>query len=77
MDHLKLLLRFLREEASPAEQAELDTWAATAPENSALFEELQNPDLAAAALSKLDQLNWQEVWARVESYGHASRPPFP
>jgi hypothetical protein len=48
---------------------------AAALENRALFEELQDPDLVADALSKLDQLHRQEAWERVELYGHARRPP--
>jgi transmembrane sensor len=74
MDRIKqLLLRFLREDISPAEQAELDTWIAAAPANRALLEELQDPARLAEALAKLDQLHRQEAWARVESYAATHR----
>jgi ferric-dicitrate binding protein FerR (iron transport regulator) len=75
MDRIKqLLLRFLREEISPEEQAELDRWLAAAPANRALLEELQDPARIAEALAKLDQLHRQEAWARVGSYAESHRP---
>jgi len=74
MERIKyLLLRFLREEATPAEQAELDTWLAAAPANQALLEELQDPALVAEALAKLDGLHRQEAWAKVESHAATHR----
>ena len=74
MDRIKyLLLRFLREEATPAEQAELEAWAAEGPVNRALLEELQDPALVAEALAKLDQLHRQEAWARVERHALEAR----
>jgi len=74
MDRIKfLLLRFLREEISPEEQAELDSWLAAAPANGDLMQELQDPALVAEALAKLDQLHRQEAWARVERHALEAR----
>lgn len=75
MDRIKyLLLGFLREEISPEEQAELDSWLGASPANRALLEELQNVTEVAEGLAKLDQLHRQEAWARVESYAAEHRP---
>ena len=75
MDRIKyLLLRFLREEATPAEQAELEEWAAEGPANRELMQELQDPTLVAEALAKLDQLHRGEAWAKVELYAAEHRP---
>jgi ferric-dicitrate binding protein FerR (iron transport regulator) len=74
MERIKyLLLRFLREEATPAERAELETWAAEAPANRELMQELQDPALVAEALAKLDQLHRQEAWGKVEEHAAAVR----
>jgi transmembrane sensor len=74
MERIKyLLLRFLREEISPTERAELETWAAKAPANRDLMQELQDPALVAEALAKLDGLHRQEAWARVEEHADAVR----
>jgi transmembrane sensor len=75
MDRIKyLLLRFLREEATPAEQAELDAWAAQAPANRALMEELQDPAQVSEALANLDSLHRTEAWERVSGHADAHRP---
>ena len=74
MERIKyLLLRFLREEATPAEQAELEAWAAEGPANRELMQDLQDPALMAEALAKLDQLHRQEAWARVERHALEAR----
>jgi transmembrane sensor len=74
MERIKyLLLRFLREEITPAERAELGAWAAEAPANRELMQELQDPALVAEALAKLDQLHRQEAWAKVEEHAAAVR----
>jgi transmembrane sensor len=75
MERIKyLLLRFLREEATPAEQAELDAWAAEAPANRALMQELQDPAQVAKALANLDSLHRSEAWEQVATYAAAHRP---
>jgi len=75
MDRIKyLLLLVLREEASPAEQAELEAWAAEDPANRELMQDLQDPAKVAEALATLDSLHRQEAWAKVESYADAHRP---
>jgi hypothetical protein len=64
MDRIKyLLLLVLREEASPAEQAELEAWAAEDPANRKLMQDLQDPAKVAEALATLDSLHRQEAWA--------------
>jgi len=74
MDRIKyLILAFLREELSPAEQAELDSWRRADPANEQLLAELQDPARVAGALAKLDQLHRQEAWAKVELHAQAVR----
>jgi transmembrane sensor len=74
MDRIKhLILRFLREEIEPGERAELEEWLASAPENRALLEELQQPALVAEAFVKLDRLRRKEAWERVASHAEAVR----
>jgi ferric-dicitrate binding protein FerR (iron transport regulator) len=74
MERIKyLLLRFLREEATPAEQVELDAWAAQAPANRDLMQELQDPAKVAEALANLDSLHRVEAWEQVATYAATHR----
>lgn len=74
MDRIKyLILAFLREELSPAEEAELEQWRREDPANEQLVAELQDPAMVAGALAKLDQLHRQEAWAKVELHAQAVR----
>src|SRR5580658_6675414 len=74
MDRIKyLILQLLREEITAAEQAELEAWAAAAPENRALLAELQDVTQVAEGLAKLDRLHRQEAWGRVEEHAAAVR----
>ena len=74
MDRIKyLLLLVLREEASPAEQAELEAWAGEDPANRELMQDLQDPAKVAEALATLDQLHRQEAWAKVERHALEAR----
>jgi len=74
MDRIKyLLLLVLREEASPAEQAELEAWAQSDPANRELMQELQDPALVAEALAVLDGLHRMEAWEQVANYAASHR----
>jgi anti-sigma factor RsiW len=74
MDRIKyLLLRYLREEITPVERAELEVWLRQQPANRALLEELQDVSQVAEGLAKLEQLHREDAWERVEAYGAAQR----
>ena len=74
MDRIKyLLLLVLREEASPAEQAELEAWAHSDPANRELMQELQDPALVAEALAVLDGLHRRKPGSRWSNYAASHR----
>lgn len=75
MDRIKyLLLQFLREQSTPAEQAELEAWLNAGPANQALLAELQDQAVVTEAMIDLDQLDRAGQWEKVHRYAEAYRP---
>jgi transmembrane sensor len=63
-----VILRWLRDELQPGDQAELDEWLAAAPGNRVLLEELEDAGKVGAAMSEIDRLDEQAAWAQVEDW---------
>ncbi len=74
MDSIKLLiLKYLREEITPNEQLELDSWLAESNDNIALFEEMNDPVRVGEALAKMDSMHEGQVWERLQVYSAIHR----
>lgn len=79
MYRVKLLIRkSLRGEITATEQAELEAWAAAAPENQALLNDLNNAGYLEAALARMDSYGedkaWKAVRARMANEQYTKQP---
>lgn len=61
-----ILLNYLRGDLSEKEQQELDQWIARSEDNRLLFNRINDPRLMAEALEKMDQMDEEGVWKRIE-----------
>jgi transmembrane sensor len=74
MDRTRLLiLRFLREEISPAELQELEAWLDEDPRHRPLLTEIQDAGALAKAFTNLDQLDRGRVLARMQAHAQEQR----
>jgi ferric-dicitrate binding protein FerR (iron transport regulator) len=74
MDRIRLLiLRYLREEISPAELQELEIWLDADPRHRPFLTGIQDADALAAAFTKLDKLDREKVRARMQAYAAEQR----
>lgn len=79
MYRIKLLIhKSLRGDITAAEQAELEAWAAAAPGNQALLDDLNNAGYLEEALARIDGYGeenaWKQVRARVAGPQHSEQP---
>ena len=78
MDRIKhLLLQFLREQSTPAEQAELEAWLNADPANRELLDELQDSETVTQAMIDLGQPDRQAHWNKVQQTAERLRPELP
>jgi transmembrane sensor len=74
MDRIRtLILAFLREEITAAEQRELDVWLDEDLRHRALLGEIQQADSLAESFAKLDRLDRARAWGRVRAYAEERR----
>jgi ferric-dicitrate binding protein FerR (iron transport regulator) len=62
-----LLLKHLRAQITPEERSVIDAWLAASKANQELFAELNDPDLVARSLEKMDRLHEDQVWQRLQA----------
>jgi transmembrane sensor len=61
-----LILKHLRSELSEPEQQELDAWLSADPGNQALFDEINDPTRVGEVLAKMDAVDEEGAFARVQ-----------
>jgi len=69
-----LLLKHLRAQTTPEEQTVIEAWLAASKANQELFAELNDPDLVARSLEKMDLLHEDQVWQRLQA-NTTGKPP--
>jgi transmembrane sensor len=70
-----LIIKHLRNELTVEEAAELEAWAAAAPENRQLLQQLYDPAMVATCLHKMDSVNDQEAWQKISRFREVAQPP--
>jgi transmembrane sensor len=70
----RLILNYLRNEITDAERRELDEWLAESTDNQLLFDQINDPVQVGEALSKMDAMHEEEIWARISVPTPAGRP---
>src|SRR6186713_1130855 len=68
-----LLLKHLRAQTTVEEQMVIDAWLAASEANRELFAELNDPELVARSLEKMDRLHEDQVWERLQAHSAGER----